>query len=77
MKAPVLFAQNTGAPLLPAFIIRTAAGHTITIHPPYSPDRGTDLEAHLQKLNGYLENHIKNDPSQWLWIHRRWKRIDA
>jgi lauroyl/myristoyl acyltransferase len=41
------------------------------------PDKDIDIEIHLEKLNAYLEEHIKEDPSQWLWIHRRWKRANA
>jgi KDO2-lipid IV(A) lauroyltransferase len=77
MKAPVLFSQKTGAPLLPAFIQRTAEGHKINFHPHMFPDKDIDIEIHLEILNAYLEEHIKEDPSQWLWIHRRWKRANA
>ena len=74
MKMPVVISQKTGSPLLPVFIRRTPDGHRITIHPPYLPCMEEDLKTHLRKLNGYIEKHIQEEPTQWLWIHRRWKR---
>ena len=73
MKIPVLLAQKTGAPLIPLFIKRVDGGHTVTIHPPLVPEKKSDIRSYLQTLNGYLEEHIRDDPAQWLWIHRRWK----
>jgi KDO2-lipid IV(A) lauroyltransferase len=76
MKIPVVISQKTGAPLLPAFIKRSQSGHVVTIHPPFIPDKSVSLEESLLKLNNRLEEHIKEDPHQWLWIHRRWKRTE-
>ena len=28
----------------------------------------------LEEVNSLLSNWIKEDPSQWLWIHRRWSK---
>ena len=33
------------------------------------PDKGGDT-AKFQKI---IEQHIRNYPDQWLWIHKRWK----
>lgn len=73
-KMPVLLARRTGAALLPVFIRRTEKGHhEITIHPEVDI-RGTD-ELVLKRLNGAIEEHVKENPSEWLWLHRRWKRV--
>jgi len=74
MKMPVILSRKTGAPLLPLFIKRTRSGHSITIHPPYLPDRSEDLRHDVEYLHERLSEHITDDPAQWLWIHRRWKR---
>ncbi|PNX50495.1 MAG: hypothetical protein BV458_13110 [Thermoplasmata archaeon M9B2D] len=78
MKIPVLLSQKTGAPLLPVFIRRSpAGGHMIMIDKPFYPANETGISENLRKMNGFIEKHIKGDPSQWLWIHRRWKRTDS
>ena len=37
------------------------------------PQTGTEQEL-TEKFVRYLENVIRNNPSMWLWSHRRWKR---
>ena len=29
----------------------------------------------LLKINDHISDWISNDPTQWLWIHRRWKKV--
>lgn len=76
IKIPVVISQKTGAPLIPLFIKRIDHGHNITIYPPVLPDKSVSMQENLLKLNRYLEEQIREDPNQWLWIHRRWKRTD-
>ncbi len=40
--------------------------------PFYAKDRSP--EEFTAFLNGFLEKHIKEDPTQWFWPHRRWER---
>jgi KDO2-lipid IV(A) lauroyltransferase len=28
-----------------------------------------------KKFSSYIENYIREHPTEWLWIHRRWKRV--
>ena len=75
--APVLIAQRSGAPLLPVFIHREGERHVITFHPEHSFTEGTTeqgLRRETQKLSRYVENFVAAHPTQWYWIHRRWKR---
>lgn len=74
MKMPVVVSRKTGALLLPTFIQRIPGGHKITFHEPYLPDRDADVVENLTHLNHFLEKHIRADPAQWLWMHRKWKR---
>ena len=78
-KAPALIARKTGAPVLPAFIRRTGDGHEITIYPEVelssNDGREDALREDTQVLSSFIENYIKENPSQWLWLHRRWKRV--
>jgi KDO2-lipid IV(A) lauroyltransferase len=79
-KMPALIARKTGASVLPAFIHRVGKGHKIKIHPEI---RLTDIEdkdmavlEDTKRFSGFIEDYIKEHPAEWLWIHRRWKRVD-
>jgi KDO2-lipid IV(A) lauroyltransferase len=79
MKTPAIIARKTGAPVLPAFIRRIDGGHRIEIHEEIALDTAEDYEQAVYndtvKFSSYIEDYIKNNPTEWLWIHRRWKRI--
>jgi KDO2-lipid IV(A) lauroyltransferase len=72
-RMPVLLARRTGAALIPIFIKKKNTGHEITIMPEV-PYNGTEEEV-LLRLNGIIEDFVNESPAEWLWIHRRWKRI--
>jgi KDO2-lipid IV(A) lauroyltransferase len=74
-RMPYLLAKRTGAAVLPVFIRRTGGGHEMTIHPELSVD-GTEEEV-LGRFNAAIEEHVRNNPAEWLWIHRRWKRVQG
>lgn len=78
MKTPALIARKTGSPVLPAFIRRTDCGHVIEIGEEIALDTSEDYEEAVRndtlKFSGYIEDYIKKNPAEWLWIHRRWKR---
>ncbi len=73
------FAESTGAPLLPAMIVRHDGGrHEIVVSPPVSvPDPGLESDERVRLLTqGYtdvFEQFIRRHPEQYFWMHRRWK----
>ncbi|MDA8387683.1 MAG: lysophospholipid acyltransferase family protein [Nitrospiraceae bacterium] len=71
-RMPVVLARRAGADVFPVFIRRTASGHEITVFPAADLD-GTEEEV-LGRLNLAIEGFVRENPEQWLWIHRRWKR---
>ncbi len=76
-KAPVIIAQKSGAPLLPTFIHREGERQVITFYPEHRfggdmSDEGIRRET--QALSRYVENFVVAHPTQWYWVHRRWKR---
>ena len=76
-KAPVVIAQKSGAPLLPVFIHREGKKHIITFYPEqtFSGDMTDEgVQRDIQALSRYVENFIIEHPTQWYWVHRRWKR---
>ncbi len=78
----VRLARLTGAPVLPIFTWRSAAGrHVVDIGPPVdlprTGDAGADLLAGTRRCASIVEAAVRAHPAQWLWIHRRWKRPPA
>jgi KDO2-lipid IV(A) lauroyltransferase len=76
-KAPVIIAQKSGAPLVPAFIHREGGRHVITMLPEhqFSGDMSDEgIARETQALSRYVEDFIVAHPTQWYWVHRRWKR---
>jgi KDO2-lipid IV(A) lauroyltransferase len=77
-KSLALLALWSGAPVVPVFIQREAAGHhRVTIEPvvppPSTGDRRQDVAAFTATFARILESRIRERPEQWLWMHRRWK----
>jgi KDO2-lipid IV(A) lauroyltransferase len=79
-KMPALIARKTGAAVLPAFIHREGKGHVITISPEIELSKNSDVETAVKEdtlaFSRSIEDYIKEHPSEWLWIHRRWKRVN-
>ena len=79
MKIPGIIARKTGSPVLPVFIRRVGRGHLIEIGHEIELDQAEDYDQAVYndtiRFSGHIEKYIKNNPSEWLWIHRRWKRI--
>ncbi|MGH6827649.1 MAG: lysophospholipid acyltransferase family protein [Rhizomicrobium sp.] len=67
LNLPVVFASNKRL---------GGARFRVTMHPPldYAPtgDLRSDVAAMTAAINQRLEQLVRADPSQWLWIHRRW-----
>ncbi|MCX5695455.1 MAG: lysophospholipid acyltransferase family protein [Candidatus Omnitrophica bacterium] len=75
---PVVFAQRTGAALLPCFIVRQPNDtHKIIFEPAVKLEEGKDSRdtvlINVQKLTNIIEAYIRRYPAEWGWIHRRWK----
>jgi KDO2-lipid IV(A) lauroyltransferase len=75
--APAALALKLGSALIAAQIERTGgARFRFRYHPPIafepSGDHDRDVLALTAALTRKLEEIIRQNPSQWLWIHRRW-----
>ena len=75
---PVVLAQRTGAAILPCFIIRQKDDtHEIIFEPEIKLEIGLNEDEsvtnNIQKITDVIESYIRKYPSQWSWIHRRWK----
>lgn len=80
-RLPALIARKSGAALLPFFIHREGNTHIVTIHPEYLPSQASDPEVCAAEdaagLTRYIEQYVVQHPTQWYWIHKRWKRAPA
>ena len=79
-KMPALIARKTGCPVIPVFMCRAGAGHVMTIYPevPLNREESSEnaLKEDTQRLSSYVDEYIKEHPTEWLWMHRRWKRVE-
>jgi KDO2-lipid IV(A) lauroyltransferase len=76
-----LMSAQTGAPVVPVFMRRLPDGrHELearsVIEPP--PDRKEEtLRACTAAYTKIIEDEIRRDPAQWMWLHKRWKSRPA
>ncbi len=75
---PIFIGRKTGSPVVPLALFRTRDDrYLLKILPafdiPVTEDKEADVKAALLKCNLALEELINHDPTQWAWIHNRWK----
>ena len=75
---PVVLALKTGASIVPCFIVRENGRHTIHVEEPLellvTGDREKDLYVNTGRCSKVIESYIRKYPSQWVWMHQRWKQ---
>lgn len=77
-SGPAIFSLKTGAQILPMFILReNGIQRTLVIGNPIQIDRTMDekkdIESLTAKFTQVIEETIRQYPSQWPWLNRRWK----
>lgn len=78
VQGPAALARMKGAPIVPAFIATRPDGtHQAIIYPPLwvdkTEDREYDIRTTTNQLNRIIEDHIRQYPEEWFWLHNRWK----
>jgi KDO2-lipid IV(A) lauroyltransferase len=78
-RGAAVLALRSGRPVLPVFIARQPdETHHMVISPPIARPPGRDVkravEVWMTEMTALIEQRIRQDPTQWLWIHDRWKR---
>lgn len=73
--ATATFARISGAPVVPFFPVRLPdnTGYRLIVRPPLEDFPTGDAEADATRINALLEDQIRQNPEQYLWVHRRFK----
>lgn len=69
-------ARLSGAQVVPYWVQRLSgkAGYRVTLLPPLKNFPSDDPAADALRINGLLEDWIRQMPEQYLWAHRRFKK---
>ncbi|MEZ5498682.1 MAG: LpxL/LpxP family Kdo(2)-lipid IV(A) lauroyl/palmitoleoyl acyltransferase [Steroidobacteraceae bacterium] len=72
-------AAMTGAAVLPYFVERLpgAGGYRAVIHAPLQDFPCDDPLHDARRMHELIESEVRRMPAQYLWVHRRFKQLDA
>ncbi len=75
VTATARFAKMAKVPVIPLTHVRLpgSQGYRITVHPPLTDFPGDDELADISRINAFFEAQIRQQPQQYLWVHRRFK----
>jgi KDO2-lipid IV(A) lauroyltransferase len=79
MDALALFALKFRCPVLPARVVREGPARLRVVCEapltlPATGDRAADSRTLTVEMNRILEGWIRENPGDWLWLHRRWPK---
>jgi KDO2-lipid IV(A) lauroyltransferase len=68
-------ARVSGAAVVPFFQTRLPGnrGYRITLYPALEHFPGASLDQDLLRINKLIEERVREQPEQYLWVHRRFK----
>ena len=75
---PAILSLKTNAPILPMFILReNGMGRRLLIGNPITIERTSDekkdIETLIVQFTKAIEEVVRQYPTQWTWLNRRWK----
>jgi KDO2-lipid IV(A) lauroyltransferase len=63
-RGPFVLSRATGAPILPAFVVKDGAGYRGVVEPPFVVEQD-DFAADAARVSGALERILRRYPEQW------------
>ena len=80
VPGPAAMARSAGLGVIPGYITRKKDGtHKIILYAPVgvprTKDKRADIRTAEQAVNRVLEQHIREHPEEWFWLHDRWKSM--
>lgn len=77
-QGAVRLSLKTKRPILPLCVVRDGARFHVQFYPPLEWDtvgkRDIDVEMGVRAVTQFIEDRIRENPSQWFWVHRRWPK---
>jgi heptosyltransferase-2 len=70
---PAILATKTGAEILPVAIVTVGPGKWRLEVAEFVPKLGASIDELTYRINRALEQLIIRRPSDWFWLHQRWK----
>ena len=76
---PTRLAMKYKVPIVPFSTVRTGpARFRVTVHEPIeiadTGDLETDIRTTVERITAFMEDRVREEPSQWFWMHRRWPK---
>ena len=74
---PASFALRFGIPIQPMSVQRLdKARFRVIVHDPIrlenTGDRNADIETGVRRINSFIEERVRERPTEWFWVHKRW-----
>jgi heptosyltransferase II len=70
---PAVLAKKTGAALMPVSIVTSGIARWRVEVDDFIPSREASTAEITSRINLSLEKQIRKNPSDWFWVHNRWK----
>ena len=79
LLAPARMARSLGMVVQPvvAEILPGGQGYRVRFLPPWDDFPGDDDVAAAHRMNRWIEDEIRHNPAQYLWVHKRFKTRPA
>ncbi len=75
--SPARLSLATGAPIVPAFMVRDGKHYRLKVEEPIYPNKDADRTEEIDRItrlwNDQIAAYVLKYPEQWAWMHRRWK----